>query len=97
MEATDLSVCWSSSMARPFRVASRMVPKSVPLWASRRCRLRAETYGVTFDGTQLGDWQLADDQGTITVSLPDTRGGADTFAVHAADGSVLGWSIVKLR
>nr|WP_276547929.1 exo-alpha-sialidase [Brachybacterium muris] len=54
-------------------------------------------YGVTFDGTQLGDWQLADDQGTITVSLPDTRGGADTFAVHAADGSVLVWSIVKLR
>lgn len=54
-------------------------------------------YGATLDGTQLGDWQLADDQGTITVTLPDTRGGADTFAVHAADGSVLGWSILKLR
>ncbi|WP_394216784.1 exo-alpha-sialidase [Brachybacterium vulturis] len=54
-------------------------------------------YGTTFDGTQLGDWQQADAEGTLTVTLPGTRGGADTFAVHAADGSVLGWSIVKLR
>lgn len=54
-------------------------------------------YGTTLAGTQLGDWQQADDSGSITVALPDTRGGADTFAVHAADGSVLGWSLVKLR